>query len=126
MVRLTIRIDFEPGHALGPGKIQLLEMVDKTGSIRGAASAMKMSYRRAWLLIQATEKTFGAPLVAAATGGRRGGGASLTALGKRVVRLYRRIEKKAGSATRLSAKALAHSRYSKLKKPRKTAKNKQS
>lgn len=57
MVRLTIRVDFEPGHALGPGKIHLLEQIDETGSIRGAAAAMKMSYRRAWLLIQATEKT---------------------------------------------------------------------
>jgi molybdate transport system regulatory protein len=126
MVRLTIRVDFEPGHALGPGKIRLLEQVDEAGSIRGAASAMKMSYRRAWLLIQATEKTFGAPLIVAATGGRRGGGASLTALGKRVVRLYRQIEKQAGAATARSAKALMHSRHSKLKKPQKTAKNKQS
>ncbi|HEY7978791.1 MAG TPA: LysR family transcriptional regulator [Rhizomicrobium sp.] len=121
-----IRVDFEPGHALGPGKIHLLEQIQATGSIRGAASAMKMSYRRAWLLIQATEKTFGVPLVAAATGGRRGGGASLTTLGKRVVRLYRQIEKKAGAATGLPAKALAHSRYSKPKKQRKTGKNKQS
>ena len=47
MVRLTIRVDFEPGHALGPGKIHLLEQIDETGSIRGAAAAMKMSYRRA-------------------------------------------------------------------------------
>jgi molybdate transport system regulatory protein len=126
MVRLWIRVDFEPGHALGPGKICLLEQVEETGSIRRAASAMKMSYRRAWLLIQATEKTFGAPLVAAATGGRQGGGASLTALGKRVVRLYRQIERKAAAATAQSARTLAHSRYSKLKKRRKTGKNKQS
>ena len=126
MVRLTIRVDFEPGHALGPGKIHLLEQIDETGSIRGAAAAMKMSYRRAWLLIQATEKTFGTPLVVGAAGGRRGGGASLTDLGKRVVGLYRQIEKQAGKATVRSAKALAHSRHSKLKKPQKSAKNKQS
>ncbi|HSC61750.1 MAG TPA: LysR family transcriptional regulator, partial [Rhizomicrobium sp.] len=68
MVRLTIRIDFESGDAIGPGKVRLLEQVAETGSIRGAATALKMSYRRAWLLIKATETTFGAPLIVAATG----------------------------------------------------------
>ena len=74
MVRLTIRIDFESGDAIGPGKVRLLEQVAETGSIRGAATALKMSYRRAWLLIKATETTFGAPLIVAATGGAKGGG----------------------------------------------------
>jgi len=122
MMRLTIRVDFEPGHALGPGKVRLLEQIEETGSIRGAASALKMSYRRAWLLLQALEKTFGCPLIATATGGAKGGGASLTEPGRRVVRLYRAMEQKAATATAREAKALAHSRYSKLKKPRKTSK----
>jgi len=119
MVRLTIRIDFEPGQALGPGKVRLLEQIDETGSIRGAASALKMSYRRAWLLLQALEETFGTPLIGTATGGAKGGGAKLTELGKRVVGLYRAMEQKAATATAREAKALAHSRYSKPKKSRK-------
>ena len=118
MVRLTIRVDFEPGHALGPGKARLLEQIGETGSIRGAAAALKMSYRRAWLLVRATEKTFGGPLVTAAAGGPRGGGASLTAAGKKVVRLYRSIEKKASSAAAREVRGLLHSRYSKGKNPR--------
>ena len=123
MSRLTIRVDFEPGHALGPGKVSLLEQVEATGSIRGAASALKMSYRRAWLLLQALEETFGAPLIDTATGGAKGGGASLTQLGKRVVRLYRAMEQNAAAATVSQARALAHSRYSKPKKPQKSYKN---
>jgi molybdate transport system regulatory protein len=122
MVRLTIRVDFESGQALGPGKVRLLEQVEKMGSIRRAAAALKMSYRRAWLLIQATEETFGAPLVDAAAGGSRGGGASLTALGKKVVRLYRAVEKKAIAAAKPQAAALAHSRYAEAKKSRKRRK----
>jgi molybdate transport system regulatory protein len=122
MVRLTIRIDFAPGHALGPGKVHLLEQIEETGSIRGAAADLEMSYRRAWLLVQAMEKTFGAPLILAATGGRKGGGTSLTPLGKAVVRLYRAVERKAVRATAKETLSLAHSRYSKAKKPRKMRK----
>ncbi|MBS0274513.1 MAG: LysR family transcriptional regulator [Proteobacteria bacterium] len=122
MVRLTIRVDFEPGHALGPGKVRLLEQIEEAGSIRGAASALKMSYRRAWLLLQALEKTFGAPLIETATGGAKGGGAALTGSGKKVVRLYREMERRAATATATQAKALVHSRYSKVKKLRKAYK----
>jgi len=45
--RLTIRIDFANGTALGPGKVRLLELIGETGSIRKAAAGMKMSYRPA-------------------------------------------------------------------------------
>ncbi len=65
--------------------MKLLELIDETGSIRKAAVPMKMSYRRAWLLLQALEEAFGAPLVATATGGKAGGGARLTPLGRAVV-----------------------------------------
>jgi len=96
--RLTIRIDFESGAALGPGKVRLLELIAETGSIRRAAAGMKMSYRQAWPLLKALGETFGEPLVATATGGRAGGGARLTGQGKEVVRRYRDLEKAAGKA----------------------------
>jgi molybdate transport system regulatory protein len=104
MVRLTIRIDFDDGSALGPGKVRLLELIAEKGSIRKAAAGMKMSYRKAWLLLKALEETFGQPLVKTATGGARGGGASLTTLGKTVVTRYREIGQEAlwGGAKQLS------------------------
>ena len=95
MARLTIRIDFDDGSALGPGKVRLLELVAETGSIRKAAAGMKMSYRKAWLLLKALEKTFHRPLVETARGGARGGGARLTALGKAVVTRYGEIAREA-------------------------------
>jgi molybdate transport system regulatory protein len=91
MARLTIRIDLATG-SIGPGKVGLLEQLAATGSIRKAAAAMKMSYRRAWLLLQALEASFGQPLVETSTGGKRGGGARLTEAGAAVVTRYRRIE----------------------------------
>ncbi len=107
MTRVTIRIDFESGLALGPGKIRLLEQVDETGSIRGAASGMKMSYRRAWLLLQATEAIFGEPLVETVTGGQRGGGARLTVLGRKVIDHYRSVERSVEGASTRSVAALS-------------------
>src|SRR5262245_1740278 len=99
MVRLTVRIDFEGSESFGPGKAQLLELIDAHGSIRSAAAAMNMSYRHAWLLLQAVEDTFGAPVISTSTGGAKGGGAKLTELGRTLVSRYRLIESQAAKAT---------------------------
>ena len=97
MAKLSIRIDFDQG-SLGPGKARLLELVAQTGSIRKAAAGMKMSYRKAWLLLKALEETFGAPLVSTSTGGKAGGGARLTPLGGLVASRYRNLESAAAKA----------------------------
>ena len=99
MARLTIRIDFEGSESFGPGKARLLELIDEHGSIRSAAAAMNMSYRHAWLLLQAVEDTFGAPVISTATGGAKGGGARLTELGRTLLAHYRSIESQAAKAT---------------------------
>ncbi len=106
MTRLTIRLDFDNGTALGPGKVRLLELIAETGSIRKAAAGMKMSYRRAWLLLKALEEGFGHALVHTARGGSKGGGARLTELGQQVVLRYRRLEQAASDAGRGDAEAL--------------------
>ncbi|HEY7664389.1 MAG TPA: LysR family transcriptional regulator [Xanthobacteraceae bacterium] len=93
--RLSIRIDLASGDRIGPGKIALLEAIRSTGSISAAARALGMSYRRAWLLVEELNQALRRPAVAAETGGRRGGGAVVTAAGERVVRLYRAIESNA-------------------------------
>ena len=99
MARLSIRIDFEPsGSALGPGMAELLDRIGKLGSIRKAAASMEMSYRKAWLLLQGMQKTFGAPVVATETGGSAGGGAQLTDLGTKLLKTYRAIEQSAARA----------------------------
>ena len=77
--------------AMGPGKADLLDAIAQTGSISAAARQMRMSYRRAWLLVHTMNECFAAPLVNAAKGGKTGGGASLTATGAEVLATYRDV-----------------------------------
>jgi molybdate transport system regulatory protein len=104
---ISLRVDLPPAGRLGPGKVALLEAIEETGSISGAGRAMKMSYRRAWLLVDDLNRMFRAPLVEAAPGGARGGGAHLTPLGREIVAHYRAIESKAMKAAALHIDALA-------------------
>jgi molybdate transport system regulatory protein len=94
MTRLTIRFDFEGDRRLGPGKVALLETIAAAGSISAAGRAHKMSYRRAWLLVDELNRQFGEPLVRAQPGGPKGGGAALTPTGERILRAYRDAERK--------------------------------
>jgi molybdate transport system regulatory protein len=93
MARLSIRIDFEPGGRVGPGKIALLERIAATGSISAAGRAMGMSYRRAWLLVETLNALFREPVVSTQTGGKSGGGAVLTPFGTELVAVYRALER---------------------------------
>lgn len=92
MTRLVLRLHFDTANRLGPGKVELLERIAATGSISAAGRAMNMSYRRAWLLVDAMNHTFGAPVVATRIGGASEGRARLTPVGWEVVALYRNIE----------------------------------
>lgn len=96
--RLSIRLDLTSGYRIGPGKIALLEAIRSTGSISGAARQIGMSYRRAWLLVEEINKSLRSPAVEAATGGKQGGGASLTEVGERIISIYRSIQDTAASS----------------------------
>lgn len=98
MSQPTVRILLGGASSLGPGKVALLEEIDRHGSISAAARAMGMSYRRAWLLVEAMNTGFRRPLVSTATGGSGGGGAVLTDFGREVLRRYRAMEAKARKA----------------------------
>ena len=91
MPRLKLSIVFESGARIGPGKARLLESVRDTGSISAAARDMRMSYKRAWVLLDSMNQAFTRPLVTAAPGGTGGGGAALTEFGAEVLERYRRI-----------------------------------
>ena len=100
--RLSARFRVVRGDliAVGPGKVDLLEALDRTGSIRDAAESLAMSYMRAWKLIREMNAAFRQPVVESSRGGNERGGATVTEFGRRVVALYRRMEKKAAAATR--------------------------
>lgn len=106
MAELSIRIDFGPGLRVGPGKIALLEQIAALGSISAGGRAMDMSYRRAWELIDELNTMFGQPVVASRSGGRKGGGATLTPFGLNLISRYRAMERAAEDATRPHVEAL--------------------
>lgn len=103
---LSLRIQLSPEVRLGPGKVRLLEQVRETGSISAAARAMNMSYRRAWLLVDGLNRGFRQPAVATQHGGRRGGGARLTAFGEELIARYQRLQSAAERATAAELAAL--------------------
>jgi molybdate transport system regulatory protein len=92
MPSLSLRIYLDPEGRIGPGKIELLEKIGSLGSIAAAGRAMGMSYRRAWELVEETNRIFGKPVAARQIGGRHGGGATLTPLGLTLVARFRAIE----------------------------------
>jgi len=95
---LTLRVLGRKAPAIGPGKAELIERIASTGSISAAARAMRMSYRRAWQLVEALNKDCRQPVVSTAIGGTRGGGARVTPFGLRLVAEYRAMEEKASAA----------------------------
>jgi molybdate transport system regulatory protein len=104
--RLTLRVDFGPSRSIGPGKIRLLEAIDRTGSISQAGRALGMSYRRAWLLIDDMNHCFRDAVVSAKPGGAQGGGATLTEFGAELIRDYRAIETAAEVAAKKKLRGL--------------------
>ncbi len=96
ILKPTVRNRF--AWAIGPGKADLLEAIADTGSISAAARQTGMSYRRAWLLMDAMNRSFKQPLVDTATGGKGGGGSQITDFGRDVLRRYRGMEVKAAAS----------------------------
>jgi len=75
-IRLWVEKDNKP--IFGDGRCKLLRLIDKTGSMNKAARELKMSYRKAWGDVKLMEERLGIKLVETVTGGKGGGGASLT------------------------------------------------
>lgn len=88
VLKIRARICAGDEIAIGPGKAELLAAIAETGSISAAGRKLDMSYRRAWLLVDTMNRCFREPLVLAATGGKRGGGAGLSPLGAQVLAQY--------------------------------------
>lgn len=86
-------IDGPEGTFIGYGRIVLLERIIEHGSITKAAKAMKMAYRHAWDLVDSMNRQAKEPFVELATGGKGGGGARVTAAGKKAIKVFRRFHK---------------------------------
>jgi molybdate transport system regulatory protein len=93
--QLKIKIQLYCGEeiAMGPGKADLLDAIAAAGSISGAARRLGMSYRRAWLLVDAMNRCWQEPLISATAGGASRQGAQITAFGGKVLMDYRHLQK---------------------------------
>lgn len=104
---VVVRVVLGADTRLGPGKADLLQNIDETGSIAAAGRRMGMSYKRAWYLIDTMNASFRAPVVTSVKGGNARGGARLTETGRAVLTIYRRMEAKARRATARDLAVLA-------------------
>ena len=97
--RVRLRLDFGSRRGLGPGKVSLLEELQRTQSLSAAAKSLGMSYRRAWVLLQSMNELFDGPLALTSKGGHGGGGATqVTERGRDTVSAFRRAERQASLA----------------------------
>jgi molybdate transport system regulatory protein len=97
---LRMRVDLARGCSVGPGKVSLLEAIDREGSLSVAARSIGLSYRRAWNLLADLNRSFADPVVETAVGGTSGGGARVTDFGRALVKAFRALER---GAVRLAA-----------------------
>ena len=91
-LKLKIMLFCGEDTAMGPGKAELLEAIDREGSIVGAGRSMHMSYRRAWNLVDMMNRSWTEPVVQTSVGGAGKGGAKLTGFGARLLHAYRDLE----------------------------------
>ena len=98
---LRLRVAGREPITLGPGKVELLGLIETTGSLSAAAREMGLSYMKAWLLIQTMK-----PLVESSRGGPTGGGATLTAKGRQALALYQTMQHEALTASQKSWRQL--------------------
>jgi molybdate transport system regulatory protein len=104
--RIRFVVELE-GGSIGPQRAALLEAISSTGSISAAGRQLGLSFRRAWGVLEELNGLFGAPLVVAARGGRTGGGARLSPLGREVAALLRELEADVEAATETAVARLA-------------------
>ena len=93
-IRIRCRIDLDGKKFFGPGPASLLELIGKEGSIKKAAKAMGMSYKKAWDIIDRLNEMGKKPYVSLQKGGEKGGGAVLTDAGKKLLNEYSRLTAK--------------------------------
>ncbi|MCB9426494.1 MAG: winged helix-turn-helix domain-containing protein [Flavobacteriales bacterium] len=91
--KIKSRIWIEAGDnvLVGEGRIRLLKAIEETGSLSKAAKTLKMSYRKAWLLVDAINKTGEQPIVSSSIGGKNGGGTIVTGYGKEIIATFEKI-----------------------------------
>ena len=86
-----LRIESEDDRFLGPGRLELLDNIIETGSISQAAKQKGMSYKKAWDLVNSINQHTIKPIIITQTGGEKGGGTIVTAEGKHLIAVFRKL-----------------------------------
>lgn len=93
-IRLRHWVYIDNTKFFGPGKLELLQHIQATGSIAQAAKAMGLSYKKAWTMVDSLNSLGKKPYVITQKGGPEGGGTLLTETGKNVMEAYQRLNEK--------------------------------
>ena len=87
-VKLKLWIEKDNEAVFGDGRCELLNLIDRTGSMNKAAKELKMSYRKAWGDVKLMEERLSVKLVETRSGGKGGGGANLTPAARELLEKY--------------------------------------
>ncbi|MCG8636507.1 MAG: LysR family transcriptional regulator [Desulfobacterales bacterium] len=87
---MQLLVDDTGGIIMGKGRMDILDSIDRTGSINKTAKEMGMSYKSVWSKIKSTEKHFGKPVVHA----DRVRGSRLTDEGRGLLEAYRELNRR--------------------------------
>ena len=93
-IRIRCWIDIEGIRLFGPGRAELLSLIEKSGSISKAAKEMGMSYKKAWAMVDDLNARGRKPYVITQKGGQQGGGTALTETGKKAIIAYESLVRK--------------------------------
>ena len=92
-IKSRIWIETDNNVLLGEGRVRLLKAIDETGSLTKAAKTLKISYKKAWSLVDSVNKSAKKPITISSIGGKGGGGAQLTPYGKSLITAFENITK---------------------------------
>lgn len=93
-IKSRIWLESEDNVFLGQGRVHLLRTIQETGSLSKAALQLNMSYKKAWTLLDSTNKSAKQPITVASTGGKGGGGVALTPYGVKMVEAFENLNQR--------------------------------
>ncbi|HWR94591.1 MAG TPA: hypothetical protein VN192_05280 [Flavobacterium sp.] len=92
-IKSKIWFENQDGILISEGRVQLLKLIEQTGSLNKAAKEMSISYQKAWKLLDTSCKSPEYRLIETKIGGAKGGGTVITPYGKFLVETYDSINK---------------------------------
>lgn len=92
-VKSRIWVEVDNNVLIGEGRINLLKAIQNSGSLSKAAKALKMSYKKAWTMVDAINKTGKEPIIETSIGGSGGGGTVITPYGKKLINIFEEVNK---------------------------------